>query len=299
MEISAKSRQAHGMGPCMERSAPARKWLGWVFLAVSLILMPRGAKASLFGEENIPLSAILAEAIQHTMHLRDTVQFVKETSAFARDTARFTKESVQVARNVRHLYQQPTDFSAYVSRSWSRAFPDLEEITANVASVRQSMGAVAGEDGLFVYDPGAFARAFDELGNMRGSGYEVMAHAVDVWGVNDPHDDAIGALHEMHRESADNLNAVNQAIAGDGMTAREAAVHGARAQALTAEAQIRTATTMERLARTVELQAMRAMAAEARGASQDFGQREDATQPHVREWRLDPLGAAPSPRRRR
>lgn len=277
---------------------------GWwaVLVGVTLIFGgPSRALASLFGEENITLAAILAEALEHTAQLRNTFEQVKKTTAFARDTALFTKESVQVARNIRAIIDQPSLFSSYIQTSWSQAFPDLAESIRNVEAVREAMGQVATGDGILVYDPHAFVRAIDALGNLRGGGFEVMAHAVDFWGVNDPHDEAIRAIHQLHTESADNLDVLNKAIAGDGMTAREAAVHGARAQALTAEAQIRTASTMERLARTVELQAMRDMAADAKAASQDHDMVLDATQMHVQGWRLDPLGGGASvePGRRR
>ncbi|HET6343397.1 MAG TPA: hypothetical protein VFH51_00640 [Myxococcota bacterium] len=267
---------------------------------LSGVFVAEPAMASIFGEENAPLYEIAWQNVQQTLRLRELLQATREVSEFARETAGFARAAMQAGRNVKSVLEDPQRYFRYALSTWYDQFPELHATLTNAYTARELFDDATHPDRLLDYDAYAYNRAFDALTMMTTSGFETLAHAVDVFGVNDPHDRAIEVLAQQRNLAMDNLEEVAGALNRTGLNMVDASVHTARATAVSAAAQVQATATLERMSRLLELQFAADVQEKRRAKLEGFEQDARADRLHLKSWHLDPtpsrLGVYPEHR---
>ena len=279
------------MGPV--HRTRAFKWV----VAVGLCLVAAlPAQASMWGEENLTLGAILTENIKQVFSLEETIARLREMTALARDSAAFARESMQVSKNLHAIATHPADFAEHATRGWNAAFPELGDIVANVEQARLSADAVAHPGSLDAYDPYVYVRFIDRVRFLQGSSFEVLAHGADPWDINGRYDAMLQTLEDQHTVAQDLLANAVDLVNGSGLSPVQASVSTAQTSAVSATAQVQAAATLQRIARTQEWQVMQHMYSHQKAGQLLRREFENAYQ-NGPVWVLDPLGTRPVSRR--
>jgi hypothetical protein len=258
-----------------------------------LLLGTRSVHASMFGEENLQLGTLVTQGITQAKKVRETLEYVRQTTEFARDTAFFAQQAVQVERNMEALVANPARLFAHSTQAWRKSFPELQDILEHTYDIRQSMEAIQRPQDMPLYDPYAYVRAFDSMHTMQHSGFEALAHAVDRWGVNDPHDESIQALKSYHDIADKNLTRLAEVINTTGLSPVQASIYTAQATSASAAAQVQAAATLEHISRNMELMITGQAAQESEEDALLNVQAAGAVNMHLKSWRLEP--GAPHP----
>lgn len=261
-------------------------WARGAALVGMLLVMPRVARADMFGGENVTLGLILKRVTDSARGVRENLQELRKSTQLAAETAGFAREMVQVGRNLHTIIDNPLAFADHMSRSWYRAFPELYDSLANIHAVRESIDQ-AGHPS--EYDPYAYVRAFDRMAGMTHSSFEVWAHAVDRWGINKNHDEAIKNLGEQRRIAVGNLATLADVINRSGLSPAQASVFTAQSSAVSALAQVEAAASLNSLVRTQSLLAIEAADAAERNRVAWHEQEDAALHIRAGEWDLDPM----------
>ncbi len=205
------------------------------------------AAASMLGEENGPLAAILAENIKQTFNIAETLRYVRSLTEEASDIARFTNASVKSVNNARLLLTNPVEFSQYVLTGWMRQYPEIHEIYANTIDMRLSIEELNDPEFYRHYDPYAYVRAFDALQNVERGAYEIAIRSTDKWHTLEGQDAVLKALAGQHREALEDFRQVAAAINSIGLSPQQAAVHAAKTSAISALADVEAAAALKKM----------------------------------------------------
>jgi hypothetical protein len=264
-----------------------RRLVAAVVLAIGLLTSPPAG--AVVGEENVALYKIWWQNLQQTMRLRELLRATQEASEFAKETAGFAHAAMQVGRNIQAIVEDPERYFMYALSTWYDQFPELQVTLTNAYTARELFDEATHPGDLPEYDAYAYNRAFDALTMMTTSGFETLAHAVDTFGVNDPHDKAIKVLAEQRNMAMDNLEEVAAALNSTGLNLVDASVHTARATAITAAAEVQATATLERMSRTLELQFAAAENERRKGQIEGVDQDAKGARLHLKSWHLDPM----------
>jgi hypothetical protein len=264
-------------------------------LLILLVLFSRTSAASMFGEENIQLGALVAQGIAQAEKVQSTLDYVRQTTEFVRDTAAFAREAVQVERSVEMLLTDPALLFAHSEAAWRQAFPELEDILGHSREIKLSIEAARRSFRAPLYDPYAYVRVLDSLHDKKHGSFEALAHAIDDWGLNDPHDAAIRILKDHYKIAEENLSRLATAVNISGISPTQAAIYTAQATSAAAAAQVQAAATLDHISRNLELMITDQVAQVSKDAAQFSVQAAGAVQTQLKSWRLDLL----SPRKTR
>lgn len=258
-----------------------------IVAVVVVFAMPKASHASMFGEENATLGAILTQVTNSASGIRQNFDELRRTTQLASETASFAREMVQVGKNMHTIIENPAEFAAYMTRSWYRAYPELYGSLADIYSVRESIYQASHPEDMLQYDAYAYVRAFDRMASSTDNGFEVWAHAVDRWGINKPHDDAIRGISEQRRIAVENLAKVAGVINASGLSPAQASIYTAQSSAVSAVAQAEAAASLSSLVRTTSL-AITSMAHGSANANAELSQHGDF-RVRTEDWDLDPM----------
>ncbi len=287
------AQQGHGVQGTLQRPvARPRCWSRRRRTCGILLLLWAGeASASMFGEENIPLGILVQQGVGQAIKFNETLGYLRRTTQYARDAAVLTQESIAVARNIGPMVQEAAKFLKESAHNWQELFPEMREIVAQSKEVKDALHAIRHPRDNAVYDPTVYVQAIARLRTMRSKGFEVLAHALDTWGVADPHDAAIKYLHKQYALAQKNMQAMSRSAQAGKLNPAAAAVHTAQASSISAGAQVQAAATLEHISRNLDLM----ISSQADQAAQDQAaqaqQRVAAGKLQAGSWRLDP-GAA-------
>lgn len=260
-------------------------------LALAAALLPRMALADVFGIDNVPLSALVANSVKQNLQLGVALEYLRETTQLARDSSMLAQESVMVGRNVAAIIQDPGGFLTYAARGWSAAFPELRDVLADSIQVQQSIEAALNPASMPLYDPYAYVRAFDTLNALTNDGFSAWIHAVDTFGLSDIRDKQIEALRGQHEMAVQNLSHVAHAINSAGLSQAQAVASTTLATSVSATAQVAAAASLANLDQRVSF----ALGSMARSATVQEAERLQAqgesTRIYAPSWRLRPLDA--------
>ena len=260
-----------------------------ILIACSVLISWSGvATASMFGEENVQLVMLVKQGFEQAAQVRETLEYLEKTTRFARDTAVFAQESVQVGRNIETLLKDPGAFFDHATHTWNEQFPEIQQILENSYGLRQALSDSKNTKDLPLYDPYAYVNAFNKMHSMNDSGFEALAHAVDFWRVNEPHDKAIEVLAVQHEKSLANLKNLASVINTTGLSPVEASIYTAHATSTSAAAQVQAAATLEHISRNLELAIIGHEAQSAADRALLSIQATGAANLRSKSWRLDP-----------
>jgi hypothetical protein len=260
-----------------------------VLVTLGLLVAPTSSKASMFGEENLQLAAILEMIREQTRAVGESLEFARRTADYARESAAFAREAVQVGKNIYTIATNPEEFVAMMLSRWDQAFPELHDVLSKSYAARDDFDAALHPDSLPDYDSGAYKRAFDALTMSETNRFELIAHAYDTLGVNGPHDAMLESLRRDHEKVMGNLERVAKAINASRLSPVQAAVHTAQAASISARAQVEATATLERLNRTAELVFVERLVAVQKGLDRANSERVAEVKLMLRSWTLDPL----------
>jgi hypothetical protein len=259
-------------------------------VAVLLLgLLAAPPASAVVGEENVALYKIWWQNLQQTLRLREILRVTQETSEFAKETAGFAQAAMQVGRNVQAIVENPERYFMYALSTWYDQFPELQSTLTNAYTAREMFDEATHPQNLPEYDAYAYNRAFDALTMMTTHGFETLAHAVDVLGINDPHDKAIRVIAKQRDVAMDNLEEVARAMNTTGLNMVDASIHTARATAVTAAAQVQATATLERMSRTLEQQFAADVLEKNKAKIEAIDQDAKAARLHLKSWHLDPM----------
>jgi hypothetical protein len=216
-----------------------------VVLAVLCANTP--AKASVFGEENVTLGAILTEIMMQSKDIAETAYYLKEGFGVAQDTMQLLADATGAVKNVALIVKNPAEFAQWAYRSWLAAFPPLREIRRHVESIQGSVRQLKSVDWEH-WTPGAFAAVVNDLRDMEGRAYRITLHSEDMFGVVASKEEMHGAITRDHERAVKTLNELSGWISGKRLGHKEAAVSSAKSDAVAAVNAARSAAALHELA---------------------------------------------------
>jgi hypothetical protein len=264
----------------MRRKIPAWAIAAFVFQ----FALPARA---MLGMETVPLMRIALESVKQTLHLEQLSERIRQNLELMRETANMARASTEVSHNVQALLKDPELRFADIVRTWGMQFPELRPIISSAHGIRTLHREEARTDALYAFN--ADNRTSDALDDLNRSSFEVLAHATEPYGVNDPHDRAIEGLRRQYEIAVGNLESLAlSARTHGGIRPLEAGVWTAQATSVAAVAAVRTSATVEQIARTQELQYARAEEERRKAQAENAKQRAIMSQSHIKSWALRP-----------
>lgn len=228
---------------------------GYWALVVAILIPAHEAAASVFGEENVTLGAILAEQIRENAQFAQQLLTIKQVLTTARDGVNLARDAVQVVQNVRMIVDDPEGYLKANAMQFLRAFPEAEGLMRDTIAIRKEIGAL--KKGEYTrYDPYAFEQVFIDLHKLNNDMYSSIARVVDTWGISDSQDELMQSLRTSHRKSAELIATMTADQALNLLTPQRAAVYNAQAAAIDAQASVEAAAMYQEMLRIAKLRLM-------------------------------------------
>ncbi|MFC1609855.1 hypothetical protein ACFL6C_02765 [Myxococcota bacterium] len=224
-----------------------------VLVAATVTGLGRPVHASMFGEENVILGKLLATELREALEIAEAVVTIKEALAVAKETAAFARDAVQVVQNIALIIDDPIGYLRANALQFVKSFPEVNSIMRDVATIKATIRNFGEFRG---YDPYAFARVLEDLRRQQDAAYELVIHAVDHWGINDPHDQMLEQLRENQQRAAEIVAEIAHDSLIGRLTPQAAAVYAAQAAGIDAQASVEVAAWMQELARIMKVRTM-------------------------------------------
>lgn len=257
------------------------KTFGVGCLVILATVLPVPARASMFGEENVILGGILAQAVKESAQFGAALATMKETLDLARKGARLTNDAVQIARNITLIAEDPEGYLRANSLQFVHAFEGTAGLAQDIAAIRESARGQSRR-----YNPYAFASALESAKQTSGAAFHLAIRFVDQWGINDVHDKILEDLVEQEQSATKILSDVaKRSLIGE-MTPQAASIYASQSAAITATANTRSAIFLEQLIRIEKMRFMEDVNAAAHMAAETKRSGADELLNSTHSWRL-------------
>jgi hypothetical protein len=280
------------MQGCLKNPINRRRRVALAVFGFIAVLISSGVVwASMFGEENLALAALLEQAVEHVKLATQAVEKMEkaaEQGTAMVDQSRKVVEAVEFGNKVFH---NPDPLRQYARKQWEKTHPQSVRLQSSAKKFGLVFDRTRHPNGNYDYPPEDFLIHVETVKQTGVQAYETMIRLFDKAKINDPHDAAVAQLQVQNKDVNDSLEDLNNALKDRQVSMAESAAHAARNTGLGALAQQQSAALLEQLVRDQQTTLFETAQRNAQDRAARRDQNKAARTVRQASWRLDPSEA--------